>query len=316
MHNEVFCGYGLYNYFLFTEEDMMESYNGEKVYEDKTLYFREIDPGYSEKKIIQLYEQIDYYFNIDLSFNDFKAYFTNVINDSTYITSINSSLNIRVKDGIETATVEFFTSKGESIEIKIPLINTAIIILDMYEGGCEGYQEMILAEKGKDFDIGEYLEYLGGNSWIDMDTLEVYDDIITNISNSTTLYHYGKHGPWFGYTNTYISRHNEFEFSMGETISHNTLMKYSNVVLDDGTIVIEKNGLTYSFAKSYQFEKHYYVKCITSNNYLFGKSLEDDNSKLSILFNSDNGVYNNNQIEVILAENGYTIYSKETPIYG
>ena len=60
LHNEVFCGYGLYNYFLFTEEDMMESYNGEKVYEDKTLYFREIDPGYSEKKIIQLYEQIDY----------------------------------------------------------------------------------------------------------------------------------------------------------------------------------------------------------------------------------------------------------------
>lgn len=316
LHNQYYGGYGFYNYILFNDEDMMESYNGEKVYEDKTFYFRRLDPRYSEKKIIQLYEQVDYYFNIDLDFETFKEYFTNAINDSTYITSIDSSSYIRVKEGIETATLRFYTSKDETIEIKMPLIDTAILIFDMYSGGCELYEEKVLAEKGKDLLISENLGYLDGHSWIDMDNLEVYENVITNVSKSTTLYHYGKYGPWFGYTNAYISRHNDFEFSMGKIISHDTLVEYSNIVLDDGTIVIEKDGLTYSFAKSFQFEEYYYVKCIKSNNHLFGKSLEDDNNKLSILFNSDNGVYNNNQIEVIIDESGYIINSKENPIYG
>ena len=209
----------------------------------------------------------------------------------------------------------FFTNTDEKVVIKIPLINTAILTFDMYSGGCELFEEMVLAEKGKDYVISEY-EFIYGSKWIDMDTLEVYDNVITNVNKTNTLYIYGKNGPWFGLTNSYISRINNFEFSIGSTIYKDELMAYSYKVLEDETLVIEKDGLTYSFAKSYQFEEYYYLKSIESDNYLFGESQEDDKNILSILFNSNDGVYDNNQVEVILKEKGYLIISDENTIYG
>lgn len=315
VHNKVYGGYGLYNYILFYDEDMMESYNGEKVKTDKTLYFKKLKPEFDEKKIVQLYEQIDYYLNMDLSFEDFNAYFTDSINEYKYITTIRDWLEIRIENEIEIARLTFFTNTDEKVVIKIPLINTAILTFDMYSGGCELFEEMVLAEKGKDYVISEN-EFIYGSKWIDMDTLEVYDNVITNVNKTNTLYIYGKNGPWFGLTNSYISRINNFAFSIGSTIYKDELMAYSYKVLEDETLVIEKDGLTYSFAKSYQFEEYYYLKSIESDNYLFGESLEDDKNILSILFNSIDGVYDNNQVEVILKEKGYLIISDENTIYG
>ena len=42
----------------------------------------------------------------------------------------------------------------------------------------------------------------------------------------------------------------------------------------------------------------------------------NDKNILSILFNSNDGVYDNNQVEVILKEKGYLIISDENTIYG
>ena len=47
---------------------------------------------FDEKKIVQLYEQIDYYLNMDLSFEDFNAYFTDSINEYKYIVHIHHTL--------------------------------------------------------------------------------------------------------------------------------------------------------------------------------------------------------------------------------
>lgn len=174
--------------------------------------------------------------------------------------------------------------------------------------GCLDMIYLDYVRVGTTYDLAYAKKYFNTPSFIDFDTLTVYnDEIIVNENIELLTY---RNGVEDSYIRGYVLKKGNFKYN----IDLYSLLDFENYeVLKNGNILVESDDVTYIFSKSNQEEDKLYLSSIQSPRGLFTCSKEEMEEKLSILYGSSD--YTSNAISIDLHEDGFTITLAEVCKY-
>lgn len=179
-----------------------------------------------------------------------------------------------------------------------------------YPGGCLMFSFNDYVKTGEAYYFDYVKEYMNAEAFIDLETLKIYSSSIEPNDNIELIIY--NDGVTDNYIYSYILSHLDIEFK-NSFYSLDDLKSYT-YDLELGKVIINKDGIKYTFMQSQSLEDIIYLSMIEAKDNLFGKPKSEVEDILKVLYGSL--TFESYQISVELFDEGYRVILAEPSING